>query len=508
MNKKAFSLIELIVWITISMILMVSVGIFISHGMQNIFLQQRVLENTDNFTDFAGGLNTSFNLIQSWSFAPVETLSWILFKRWQNFWEWGFTYIWTEILDWVYCESGSEDTNTNSVFIKNFIPFEENWEDTFSDYSKVLTWSVVKWADTYISNQKEHSVTKNWTLIVWKWVFWDKFNEWAKWTDIYLNSPTWLATDWTGIFISDTLNDRILYLDNTENIHLLLDSTDWLNEPTGLYYNDNELYIANSWNWEILKYSSKSGSQWILTMTWITESDNINKIELSFYNQKWFIQNITQPIESDVTFSVSKNDDYLEKISNKLKYYFVNYSWVNISLPECTLMWEKIWISWNPINCTSFWTWQISNSVYKNFINSSITINNIENLSGTWSYYVNLKLFDWLSEKYSDYFPYFTQGDNDLSTLEDNILTVEQSGLNYPTGIWWASNYNQFLDWTYSDILYDKTDTLLGTPIKSLDITNIPNNLISLFLKYYKSYDCYNLDNKAERSFLLKKNLK
>jgi hypothetical protein len=44
---------------------MVSVGIFISNGMQNIFLQQKVLENTDNFTDFASSLNMSFNLIQS-----------------------------------------------------------------------------------------------------------------------------------------------------------------------------------------------------------------------------------------------------------------------------------------------------------------------------------------------------------------------------------------------------------------------------------------------------------
>jgi hypothetical protein len=44
---------------------MVSVGVFVSGGMQNIILQQKVLENTGNFTDFAGNLHTSFNLIQS-----------------------------------------------------------------------------------------------------------------------------------------------------------------------------------------------------------------------------------------------------------------------------------------------------------------------------------------------------------------------------------------------------------------------------------------------------------
>ena len=149
--KIAFSLIELIVWITISMVLMVSVGIFISSWMQNIFSQQKILENTSNFTEFSSTLLSTFNLISSWSFVPVNTSSGIIFKREQYYWEGWFSYVWTETLSWVYCESDSEDPETNSIFIKNFIPFEENWEDTFSDFDLIIK---SKLSSTYQSFQK------------------------------------------------------------------------------------------------------------------------------------------------------------------------------------------------------------------------------------------------------------------------------------------------------------------------------------------------------------------
>ena len=82
--------------------------------------------------------------------------------------------------------------------------------------------------------------------------------------------------------------------------------------------------------------------------------------------------------------------------------------------------------------------------------------------------------------------------------------------LNYPTWIWGTTTWdvNQFLDWGYLNLAYSEEDILLWTPIKSLDITNNTNDIISIFLKYYKNYNCYNLDDKSERTFLLKKNLK
>ena len=500
--KNAFSLIELIVWITISMVLMVSVGIFISSWMQNIFTQQKILENTSNFTDFSSNLLSTFNLLSTWSFAAVNTWSGIIFKREQYFWEWWFSYIWTEKLDWVYCDSDSEETITNSIFIKNFIAFEENWEDIFNDYDIILK---SKLSGIYQSFQKEHVIRNlSGDIIIWKWIFWNKFEEWVSWTDIYLNSPTWLAINWNILYISDTLNNRILYYDIIwDKIHTLLDENDGLNEPTGLYYNDFSLYISNSWNWEILKYSSKSSLlNPDLTMNWFSE--NINEIHLSF---SWSNSpNLTNQWNWTVTNN-SSVPNYSTWTSDELKYYFVTKNPVSI---QASCLWtETKFLNGKPsLYCVNTWSWQTTNYPLSNV--SEIRIDSLLWLSNTWSYYVNLKLFNWSTERYSEYFPYFTQSDNDLTTAEDNTLTTLYSWLEYPTWIWWitSSDYNEFWDWWYLDIAYSTGDTLLWTPVKNLEITNIPSDIISIFLKYYKNYNCYNLDDKSERSFFLKKNLK
>lgn len=507
---KAFTLIELVVGITISMLLMVSVWIFVSNGMNNIFKWQKVLENMDDFVTFSDKLNNNFDLIQLWTFSPINTYSWIIFKRWKNFWEGGFSYIWTETLSWVYCLDDSQNSETNNIYIKNFVPFEEQWEDIFNNYNSILSsnWVTI-WAKKYTSFQKEHKVIdENWNIIIWKWIFWDKFIDWVSWKDIYLNSPTWLTYSWNILFISDTLNNRVLYYDTVnDKIFKLLDETDWLNEPTWLYYDDYSLYITNSWNWEILKYSSKktTGSP-ILTMSWFIIS-NVAKVDITFSGASTNVWLTAYNTWSIVFTNSSTSTDFLTWSTNNLKYYFVNY---NSETSQWSCSWNEIDLIWdNPIQCISTWTWKTS--TYQNKTLSGVVINNINNTSNTWTYFVDFKLLDSSNTiLYQDYFPYFTQSDNDLLTSNDNILTVLYSWLNYPTWIWWTwnSDFNIFWDWTYSNIPYNWTDTLLKVPIKSLDITNISNDLITLILKYYKSYNCYNLDEKIERTFILKKNLK
>ena len=539
MNKliKAFSLIELIVWISISMLLMVSVWIFISNWMQNILSQTKVLENTDNFTDFSNELHSSFNLIQTWSFTPELTSSWILFKRQASFWEWWFTYIWTGILNEVYCESGTGvyNTGTLSMYIKNFIPFEENLEDIFLAwwYEEILTWSTTI-PSTYTSFQKEH-IIKDWTTpIIWKWIFWDKFIEWAQWTSIYLNSPTWLALSWNILFISDTLNNRILYYKIAENeIYTLLNESDWLNEPTWLYYHewDKALYISNSWNWEILKYSSKY--EWTnpsLNITFNNISASfIDKLTIKFFSWSLSQINITWPTNtwSFLFTNITPNTDLTTVSTNELNYYFSNYlsidtdSWT-IPIPFCLDNTNSfLEVDDKPrkevTTCSDTHTWTVIKYEWFNFKDFNpistynITINNITpTFTNTWNYYVNLKLINtsWV-EQYSWYFPYFTQWDDDITTIWDNTLEVYASWLTYPTWIrsWWSIIYNQFSDLWYNNLDYHSTDTLLWTPIESSKIT-VNNDLISVLLKYYRRYNCYNTEDNSKKTFILKKNLK
>lgn len=522
MNKWAFTLIELIVGITISMILMVWVGVFMSNWMQNIFLQQKILENTDNFSDFAGNLSNTINLIQTWYFNPVSTWSGIIFKRWLNYWEWGFSYVWTQEIDWIYCSSGSEDTKTKNIYIKTFIPYEENGEDIFSDYNDILTWSLVVWSDLYVSDQKNHLITKNWTIIVWKGIFWNEFQEWVDWTQIYLNSPTWMAHDWTNLYISDTLNNRILYIDASNKIHTLLDESDWLEEPTWLYYINNQLYIANSWKWEILKYSSQNSIKKLnINFNLNNSINNLKKINIKFYT---WITNISNP-DSTLDFSftwITSSSDYLTWSTNDLTYWLSNFADLYQSIPNsiCSNNYEIFYEESGNIikqqinNCNSF-TWTIekyrSNSFQDLVSWSDIGIGtngfiNWSDFSINWNYYVKITL-EW-DTSFSDYFNIFTQSDWNIITPDDNILSIEKSWLNYPTWIWWPNNYNEFGNGGFSNLDYSKEDNILKTPIENLDITNNTNNVLSIFLTYYKNYNCYNLDDKAERSFLWKKNLK
>ncbi|MDD2871555.1 MAG: hypothetical protein PHS49_06200 [Candidatus Gracilibacteria bacterium] len=517
--KHAFSLIELIVGITISMLLMVSVGVFISGGMQNIFAGQKALENIDDFTNFAYNLNKSIDLIQSGSFVPINTSSGIIFKRGQNFGDGGFSYIGSQILDGVYCGSGSINTQTNHIFIKSFIPFEEQSEDIFSNYDDILTSNIqAVGTKIYKSFQKENRVAirngTNWDTIVGKEIYGDGFTQGGNGTDIYLNYPTGLATDGTNLYISDTLNNRVLYLDNTDKIHLLLDESDGLEEPTGLYYDDSEkaLYISNSQKGEIIKYSSKSlANNPELKISGIN-TNVINRLEMSFYNRDGTDNNITGPTnKTDITFSnVAKNDDYLGITNNKFDYYFVNYNGSIYNEPSCIGTEERL-IGGNPVKCLSTGTGQTSTNLIRNFNDTTIDLNNITPiLSNTGSYYINIKLFNGATEKYSEFYAYFTQSDDDLTTKNDNTLTTVYSGINYPTGIWGtgATDHNIFGDSTYSDLAYHDSDYLLDIPIKSIDITNNSNDLLTIILKYFKTYNCYNTDEKVEKTFITKKNLK
>jgi len=478
-NKiKAFSLVELIVWITISMLLMVSIWVFVNSWMKNIFLQQKSLEFASNINDFSNTLYETFsNIHNSWSIHL--TSSWIIFKSKMDFSKWWFTYVWSSIINNYFCDDiNSESTETNHIFIKNFIPFFENSSDT-----NYLTWSVIHNWITYISHQKEHKITdSSWNTIVWKWVFWDFFEEWLSWTWIYLNNPTWMASDWEVLYISDTLNNRILYL-SWSTIYKLLDENDWLIEPTWLFYNSNTLYISNSWLWEIWRITSEPNISpaKTLSFSWVTEN-NIDSFTIEFFRNK---------IPHNISSLTIDNWDF------------------------DTTLWDEMDYDWNTYTHT-FMSW--STVEYKNFawINTyNIILNNLTDFSQNWVYSMKLRI--WNSER--NYY-YFTHWDEKIYTMDDNKIEIIRTWIEYPNGIWWNPwtnlfpnnwNFNIFDTGTITNLTPDlENDIILKNPIYNLDISIDDWNLLNIVLKHYKNYNCYNLDENKEKiwTFLLKNILK
>ncbi len=436
-NNKWFTLIELLVWISISTILMISVWYLITWWIKNITNQEKVLQNSRDISDFQNKLNTIFSNIDT-SFIPIKTASWVIVKIKQNYDEWWFAYIWETSQDKFYCLSWSENTQTNHIFIKTFIPFWTNFTDS-----------------------KSHKI--DW---IWRNIFWcsEITKNWLEANKIYINNPTWITSSWGLNFISDTLNNRILYKSGTK-IYELLNGEDWLSEPTDLKIINSDLYIANSWNWEILKYSSKNIPTPNLTLTWITNKI-INSFSIKFFNQNWD-KNINSPIlKSYFTFTnYTKQDwDSISISNSKLTYSFSG--WI-----------DKVF-SWD------------------------ITISNLTDFTWTWTYYVKLDINN-------KFYKYFTQWDDNLLTKDDNTLESLVKDSKYYIKINNDSNFENYSP-NSNNLSYNKNyDYILRNPIKSLDKNyNFANKLLNLELDYYNKYNCYNLEEKSSKSLILKKNYK
>jgi len=548
MNKKAFSLVELIVWIVISMILMTWVWILVSWWITNIVMQDKIIQNTGDFREFSKDSLWLFSRINT-RLEPVWITSTSalvrVYKDYDKLW---VSYIGEVTKDWFYCTwTDVDSTITKHILIKNFLPFEEIGENIFDNYSKTL-YSEANWFKSFY---KSHIVKDNSNhIIIWKfWVFWTKL--WDNWLDTYLNNPTWLAYDSTNnlLYIADTGNNRILaYNLSTQEIYKLLDEKDWLNEPIGLAFNDEVLYITNSWNWEILEYSSKNHTNNPdLILTWITQN-SINKFEIEFLS--WTI-NLTNPDSiNDFTFTPNvKNSNDFVKINdsdkNKLKYYFISSLQSESHQSDCTA-----WNQWKyvvnasdvPIKCSSteVWTWQLANLNNISFNDQKIEITDIKpNFTDSKSYYVKLNLYNNNTLKYENYFPYFTKWDDDLTTRENNTLKIISNDFKYPTWIEYDSTNNKLkindfwdrkeywltLVWVkdswiniwawnwnfdYTKIPENKKlNYFLNTPIENLDISyDISKKYLNIQLDYYKQYNCYNTDEKVVRSMILGKSFK
>ena len=85
MKKNAFSLVELVVGITISMILMVWVGIFVGGWISNLTLQEKVLNNISDFNSFSKQLYSWFSRVDT-SVPAILTNSWVILKQKKRLW--------------------------------------------------------------------------------------------------------------------------------------------------------------------------------------------------------------------------------------------------------------------------------------------------------------------------------------------------------------------------------------------------------------------------------------
>ncbi len=469
-NSFAFTLIEILVWVSISIIIMISVGVFVTSGIKNITLQKSILNQENEyislFEDFTEVFDTEFDIIShSQTGFLVKTEGFKLGKP--LLYDFSLqTFTWECLND--------VTQQTKYLQLKNYNPFfPSSWPFTGS----------------YLKHEVYHSVQGK---VVWKWIFWDNFQELALGKEILLNNPGWLSRDGTQkTYISDTGNNRVMYY-SWAKVSSILDFEKWLYQPTWLFYDSWDLFVLNSGKKELLKISSKTAA--------------IQPI------------NISQVIEKDIIFdtiSLAVWDNFT--ISGAYNTGSFLFSWLSTGTGDSVSLGDNV----------LSYTFAAGQNV-----NSGNTISlQVPGFTGAFNFYggsyLDVKFSLAGTQVYQKILPYAIHSDTNLLTPGDNNIQILTSALpGYftdisPTGVnLLLKDYIQkrqliltktgafvssgALVWTIPN--FEATMKKYDMKIKDMQVSH-SWWLFTLKIDYYKNFNCENEDENRVKTFLFKKTL-
>lgn len=548
-NTKAFTFVELLIGITLSMLLMLSVWVFVTTGMKHVLFQEKIIK--DSY-----GLSSSIESLHSLLFHSERIITvpdGMLLKTRASYDIWWYSYIWEVTKTNYHCEIWSEVNDTNHLVVKNFLPFEEVWEDINIDFTQNETSKeVLFWGEKYRTNMTNHTVEKEVSGVyepyIGGWTYGFILTEWDVPEDVLLNTPTGLVAVWTKLVFSDTLNDRVLYFDWT-GVYTLLWEKDWISEPTGLSHDsvNNILYIANSWKWEILALSSKQYSSNPDIEIQFQPKQNFSADNFELFIQTGAINLASWISKNDVTLSnrnswSSINDEVFTDL-NSYNYHFINSYQADWPQTDCT-----VWNQWTVINnwsnqvinCVSAWIGKLAVHSIEGYTNSqtySVDVSGITPvLTDENHYYIESVFYTGTTEEYREVFPYFSQWDNDLFTPDNNTLEVLVSGLTYPTWIEYDAGtgfitVNDFesrgqnkysVDWSlqgnallagfsstafnqYNESHVFKNPLDATPPLNPFEFQMQWTDLLNIKVSYALYQNCFNEDEKSIKTAIFKK---
>ncbi len=547
-NNSAFTLVELIVWVTISMLLMVSVWIILSSWIQNILKQEKIISTSENFSAWFQNMYNNFDWVENNYIFYSQ--SWALFQSKNYFQKIWFWYLWLIEQSDSYCPLDSQINKTQHLSWNYFLPFEEIWEDFLTDFSDIQNAQV--WDFTI--DTIHHQILENWTKVIWWNNFWHEFSQGSDGSEVSLNNPTGAVEAEWGLFFSDTGNHRVLFYKDSK-VYLILDRFDGLQHPTGLAYNSGSLYISNTGKWEILKFSSQIFSQNPpLEINFSPDQDygSINRFELSLTGSEFISDNSFT--EEDFSFdeiNFTQKEDFLKTENNILKYYFSDFNSTVVNISNSSIPWCSHNIEYNITNnnevekietiCTSSGTWSRYTHTWNNSYNLlqaneyEINLENISpDITQAGNYLTQIDFYDYNTSVYSKTFPYFSQWTGQISDYSQNSLEVFVKNLQYPTGLeisgnilkindslerkqyeyeldtWDLSNTINMSDftaeWLKNIIFNPLSDEIIQNPISNISV-NYENNYLWMNIEYFHYLNCYNPDEFIKKEIIFWKNL-
>ncbi len=473
-NNFAFTLIEILIWVSISVIIMVSVGVFVTSGIKNISLQKKIL-NQENvyislFQDFWEIFWSKFDIIST------SNTGIMLKTKWFQFWK-PLLYDFKIKTFTGECRN-DENIETKYLELQNYNPF-------------LLTWSP------FTGSYLKHQVYRSWTGIIGKWVFWDNFENGIGGRAMFLNNPWWLThISGTG-FVSDSGNNRVSYFlganISSYKVFSFLDMWHWLYQPTGIVYDSiwKELFILNSGKNELWKVSS----------TW------------------WEIKPIHIEFEVENDFKFDKIS--LQVLDNFTITWNYNTGSFQFSSPFSTGTWDTVSLTGNVLSYNFTGSQSINSWKYK--IEIPDFTGSFQNY---WASYIDLRFYDSEIQVYKKLFPYAIHSDNSIFSISDNNIQVLTDSLDWYYSVLSLTGSNLLLkdyinqkqmvltkngsfvsSGTLADIGNFETRTqLYDMKIKDMQVHN-SWGLLTIKIEYYKNFDCENEDENIVKTFLFKKTL-
>ncbi|MDD2565930.1 MAG: prepilin-type N-terminal cleavage/methylation domain-containing protein [Candidatus Gracilibacteria bacterium] len=441
-----FTLVELLIAVTLSALLMTSVMIFTGANIRNSKKNEKILSNSNKNYSFetkllevTGNIDTngiynsgsSFGSYSSGIFlstkGPNLPITFIGIKTFTGFCD-------------SFSGSASATGTINRLVIKEMLS-ENNSHSGTTNY--------------YINRDKNSIYTSGSILAVGTGLKGNSLS--SSGTGTELNNPSAIIENSGILYIADSGNNRILsYVISTGGIYEIANNKNGISNPTDIYYS-GALYITNAGAGNIIKITDGMGTGDKLDTSFkVPKNITFDKIEFIFNG----IANISSPTSSgSFTFSgISTGTEDIVSTGTTLTYFFSGTT--------------------RTIN---------SGTTY------GVTINSISPYpTSTGSYSVKVNFLSGVIVQDSLNLPYFIKGDGITTTMKGNTIEVLSGGIIYPNNITsitardsTITNYNSLLNNSFG------IKTISELPIKDFNY-NVDGNILSIKVSYYKYYDCLN----------------
>lgn len=458
-NTSAFTLVEIIIWLTIfSIFILVATAAFWT-SLSNLQYIKSIGEEQESM------LYDSF-IIDELIWNPEKiyeinsnTSTWYLFKIDRS--KYNYSFATFDVYDensWTY--------DYKKFWLKKIIPLNDiieiSWNHIFTspwdnDIKNITTgnsfftntwvlnnptWMLVNWSELFISDTWNNCIRKVSTVqnsAIWDCFIWSEKKPWV--SNDLLISPTYLAKDSTYLYISDTYNNKIrrvnLSWGNIEDVlwnwknWLWLTETGtnfWLNLPTGIVHDDGYLYVSDTGNNRILKVNTTTFSvEWFV---WTWEPKTI-----------WVKDWTSSPDKISIDHPTTL------KIASWKLYFLESLSWVikSVSLLLPNIVKNELW---SYENIAYFWDFETDNDkdwAFEKIWFNSWSIVSEDNWYIPFSWYKSYKLSD--NNSWSWYFKYNFDSIN-ISSSQKMYLSFYAKSLSGSTNIDYWFTLNDSFIWT------------------------------------------------------------